>query len=133
MKNWSELRTALHVAELGTVSAAATALGYHRATVNRHIDALEAELGAKIFLRHAHGYTLTEIGEEVLRVAQTTQGLLDVLTGRVQAKQADVEGEIKLTLLAPFVGLLLAPIDAFKTRHPKCLVSIDTTEDLVRL
>lgn len=133
MKNWSELRTALHVAELGTVSAAATALGYHRATVNRHIDALEVELGAKVFLRHAQGYSLTEIGEEVLRVAQTTRGLMEGLTGSVRAKSDEVDGEIKLTLLAPFVGLLLAPIDAFKTHHPKCLVSIDTTEDLVRL
>ena len=123
----------LYVAELGTVSGAATALGHHRATVNRHIDALEAELGAKVFLRHAQGYSLTEIGEEVLRVAQTTQGLMDGLTGRVRAKSAEVDGEIKLTLLAPFVGLILAPIDAFKTRHPNCLVSIDTTEDLVRL
>jgi len=133
VKNWSELRTALHVADLGTVSAAAVALGYHRATVNRHIDALEAELGAKIFLRHAQGYTLTEIGEEVLRVAKTTQSLIIDLEGRLQAKHTEVDGEIKLTLLAPFVGLLLAPIDAFKTQHPNCLVSIDTTEDLVRL
>ncbi|MEO0917390.1 MAG: LysR family transcriptional regulator [Pseudomonadota bacterium] len=133
MKNWSELRTALYVAEHGTVSAAAAALGYHRATVNRHIDALEAELGAKIFLRHAQGYTLTEHGEEVLRVAQTTQGLVDGLSNRLRAKNTEIEGEIKLTMLAPFVGLILAPIDAFKTLHPNCLVSIDTTEDLVRL
>lgn len=133
MKKWSEFRTALHVAQLGTVSAAAAALGYHRATVNRQIDALEAELGAKIFLRHSQGYSLTEVGEEVLRVAQTTQSLMEGLAGHVQARHAEVDGEIRITLLAPFVGLMLAPIDAFKTLHPKCLVSIDTTEDLVRL
>lgn len=133
LEKWSELRTALHVAEHGTVSAAAAALGYHRATVNRHVDALEAELGARIFIRHAHGYTLTEVGEEVLRVAQTTKSLTDELKGRVLGRKAEIEGEIRLTLLAPFAGLVLASIDEFKSLHPKCLVAIDTTEDLVRL
>ncbi|MEL6167469.1 MAG: LysR family transcriptional regulator [Pseudomonadota bacterium] len=133
MEKWSELRTALHVAQLGTVSAAATVLGLHRATVNRHIDALEKELGAKIFLRHSRGYSLTEIGEDVLRVALTTKNLTDDLLGRVQGKKESIEGEIRLTLLAPFVGLMLGPIDAFKTEHPNCLVAIDTTEDMVRL
>ena len=41
MDKWAELRTAYQVAKLGTVSAAATALGFHRATVNRHIDVPE--------------------------------------------------------------------------------------------
>ena len=55
MDKWTELRTAYQVAKLGTVSAAAERLGFHRATVNRHIDILEAELGARIFIRHARG------------------------------------------------------------------------------
>jgi DNA-binding transcriptional LysR family regulator len=68
MDKWAELRTAYQVAKLGTVSAAAEALGFHRATVNRHIDVLEADIGVRIFIRHARGYALTEIGEDVLRV-----------------------------------------------------------------
>ena len=40
-----EIRTAYFIAKLGTVSAAADALGVHRATVMRRIDLLEAELG----------------------------------------------------------------------------------------
>ena len=59
MDKWAELRTAYQVARLGTVSAAAEMLGFHRATVNRHIDVLEAALGARIFIRHARGYALT--------------------------------------------------------------------------
>ena len=81
MDKWAELRTAYQVAKLGTVSAAATALGFHRATVNRHIDVLEEEMGARIFIRHARGYTLTELGEDVLRVAQKTEELIEDLSG----------------------------------------------------
>jgi DNA-binding transcriptional LysR family regulator len=46
MDSWDEIKTAYHVARLGTVSGAAEALGVHHATVIRHIDALETRLGA---------------------------------------------------------------------------------------
>ena len=65
---WTEVRSAYMVAKLGTVSAAADALGVHRATILRHIDALEAELGSKLFQRHQRGYTPTDVGRELLEV-----------------------------------------------------------------
>ena len=65
MDNWDEIRTAYHVARLGTVSGAAEALGVHHATVIRHIDALEGRLGVKLFQRHARGYTATEAGARI--------------------------------------------------------------------
>lgn len=133
MDKWTELRTAYHVAKLGTVSAAAQALGLHRATVNRHIDVLEAEIGTKIFIRHARGYTLTDIGHDVLRVAQKTEELIDDLAGRVRGGTTQIEGEIKLTILAPFAPLLVGAIAAFRSDNPQCRVDIDVGEDLARL
>jgi DNA-binding transcriptional LysR family regulator len=67
MDNWDEIRTAYQVARMGTVSGAAEVLGVHHATVIRHIDALEAALGAKLFQRHARGYTATEAGRTCCR------------------------------------------------------------------
>lgn len=133
MDKWAELRTAYQVAKLGTVSAAADALGFHRATVNRHIDLLEAEIGARIFIRHARGYALTELGEDVLRVAQKTEALFDDLAGRVKGEKAQMTGEIKLTILAPFASLFMKPVAAFKVQNPQCIVEIDASEDLARL
>ena len=37
MDNWDEVKTALHLARIGTVSGAAEVLGVHHATVIRHI------------------------------------------------------------------------------------------------
>lgn len=133
MNKWAELRTAYQVARLGTVSAAADALGIHRATVNRHIDVLEGELGGRLFIRHARGYALTELGEDVLRVAQKTEELLGDLAGRVKGAKAAITGEIKLTILAPFASILMDAIAAFRVQNPNCLVHIDATEDLARL
>ncbi|WP_394690639.1 LysR family transcriptional regulator [Hoeflea sp.] len=133
MDKWTELRTAYHVAKLGTVSAAAETLGLHRATVNRHIDVLEADIGGKIFIRHARGYTLTEIGHDVLRVAQKAEELIEDLAGRVQGGKTQIEGEIKLTILAPFARLLMGAIAEFRSENPQCRVDIDVGEDLARL
>ena len=133
MEKWTELRTAFRVAKLGTVSGAAESLGYHRATVNRHIDALEEELGAPIFIRHAKGYTPTELGEEVLRVAHKTEELIDDLTGRAAGLGNRIEGEIKITLLAPFAKLLMEPVAKFRAENPDCRTELIVSEDLARL
>ena len=133
MDKWAELRTAYQVAKLGTVSAAANALGFHRATVNRHIDVLEQEMGARIFIRHAQGYTLTELGEDVLRVAQKTEELIEDLAGRVEGGKATLEGELKLTILAGFAELIMKPISNFRAENPNCIVHLDAGENLARL
>ncbi|MEM9792940.1 MAG: LysR family transcriptional regulator [Pseudomonadota bacterium] len=133
LDKWTELRTAYAVARLGTVSAAAKALGVNRATVIRHIDALEAELESRVFIRHAKGYALTETGEDVLDVAQKTTELIGSLASRTQRRKAQLEGEIFLSTLAPFVGMMSTAISEFKTQHPRCRVRVRVSEDLARL
>ena len=86
MEAWDEIRTALHVARLGTVSAAAEALGVHHATVIRHVDALEARLGARLFQRHARGYAPTEAGRDLLGVAQDAEDRFAQLAGRIRGQ-----------------------------------------------
>ncbi len=133
MDKWAELRTAYQVAKLGTVSAAAEALGFHRATVNRHIDVLEQEMGDRIFIRHAKGYTLTELGEDVLDVAQKTEALINDLAGRVQGRKAQLEGEVKLAILVPFADLVMPSIIEFRRLNPHCRVCVTATENLAKL
>lgn len=133
MEKWTELRTAHYVAKLGTVSGASAALGLHRATVNRHIDLLEEELGARIFIRHARGYTLTELGEDVLRVSQKTEELIEDLVGRVRGEKAAIEGDIKVTALPRFFSVLMEPIAEFRRRNPNCRVNAIASEQLEKL
>ena len=121
------------MARLGTVSAAANMLGFHRATVNRHIDVLEEEIGACIFIRHARGYALTELGEDVLRVARKTEELIDDLAGRIKGGKAAVEGELKLTILEPFAELLMKPISDLRAKNPNCIVNLTPMKTLHNL
>ncbi|MEO1671122.1 MAG: LysR family transcriptional regulator [Cyanobacteria bacterium J06631_2] len=133
MNNWSEIRTAYHVARLGTVSAAAKYLGVHRATVIRHIDALETELGKKIFLRHLQGYTPTEVGLDLMRVAQTTDEQFSQLLGRTKGRGVELSGEFTVTSLYIFAPMLIPVLNAFQAQHPNIVVRYMDSDRLFRL
>ena len=118
MNNWDEVRTAYFVAREGTVSGAADALGVHHATVIRHIDALEDRLGVKLFQRHARGYTPTEAGEDLARVARTTDDQMAQLQGRLKGGSNTVSGELVVTAL-PGMSVALIPVMAsFQRLYP---------------
>ena len=133
MENWDEVRTAYQVARMGTVSGAAEVLGVHHATVIRHIDAIEARLGVKLFQRHARGYTPTEAGNDVLRVAQATEDQFNQLVGRLKGQGDDVDGELVVTSLASLSPLLVPVLTEFQREHPGLTVRFLTGERLFRL
>ena len=131
--DWDEVRTAYQVARLGTVSGAAQALGVHHATVIRHIDSLEAKLGAKLFQRHARGYTATEAGQDLLSVAQSTDDQLAQLANRIRGRGDAVTGELIVTSLAVLAPLLSPALAAFREAHPELTIKFLTDERLFRL
>ncbi|WP_417243555.1 LysR family transcriptional regulator [Celeribacter sp.] len=132
-ENWDEIRTAFQVAKLGTVSGAAQVLGVHHATVIRHIDALEAQLGVKLFQRHARGYTPTEAGTDLLAVAQATDDQFSQLASRIKGRGEDVSGELVVTSL-PGMASVIAPVLAeFQAAYPDVIVRYLTGERVFRL
>lgn len=133
MDNWDEIRTAYHVARMGTVSGAADVIGVHHATVIRHIDALEARLGVKLFQRHARGYTPTEAGEDLLRVGATTDDQFNQLVGRIRGRGAEVSGELVITSLRSQAASVAPLLSAFQARHPDVVVRYLTGKRLFRL
>lgn len=133
MDHWNEIRTAYHVVRLGTVSAAAQTLGVHRATVIRHIDALEVTLGEKLFQRHARGYTPTEVGQDLLRVAQATDDQFTQLVGRTKGRATDLSGELVVTSLEFFAQELLPTLNAFQTQYPNVIIRFITSDRIFKM
>ncbi len=133
MDNWDEVRTAFHVARVGTVSGAAEVLGVHHATVIRHIDALEERLSVKLFQRHARGYTPTEAGDDLLRVAQATDDQFNQLAGRIKGQGLDVSGELVVTSIGGLSHLLVPVLTAFQLDYPGLVVRYLTGDRLFRL
>lgn len=133
MEKWTELRTTYKVAQLGTVAAAARELGVHRATVNRHIDALEAELGAKIFQRHSRGYVLTELGQDVLNVATAANEQLRQLEGKVRIRSASATGELILTSAEFFSSLIMTTLHQLLHENPSLRFRYVASRELLKL
>ncbi|MEL6231979.1 MAG: LysR family transcriptional regulator [Cyanobacteria bacterium J06627_3] len=133
MDAWNEIRTAYQVARLGTVSAAAEYLGVHRATVIRHIDALEAVLGEKVFQRHSRGYTPTEVGLDLMRVAKTTDEQFSQLMGRIKGRATELSGEFVVTSLYVVTPMLMPVLNAFQTQYPNIVVRYMVSDRIFRL
>jgi DNA-binding transcriptional LysR family regulator len=133
MEHWDEVRTAYQVARQGTVSGAADVLGVHHATVIRHIDALEARLGVKLFQRHARGYTPTESGADLARVAQTTEDQLQQLVGRIKGRGSEVSGELMITSIVELSDFLVPVLANFKAEYPDVVLRYLTDARVFRL
>ena len=133
MQNWDEIRTAAQVARLGTISAAADALGVHRATVTRHIDALESALGAKLFQRHARGFSPTELGRALLRVADATDAQFGELFRLARGSLAELSGPFTVTSLDVLVPLVLPIVTAFQAEHPGLKVHLVSSDRVLKL
>jgi DNA-binding transcriptional LysR family regulator len=133
LETWDEIRTAYHVARMGTVSGAAEMLGVHHATVIRHVDALEGRLGVKLFQRHARGYTATEAGLDLLQVAQATDDQFAQLVSRIKGRGDEVTGELVVTSLAAISPLISPVLARFQQENPGLVVRFVTGEKVLRL
>jgi DNA-binding transcriptional LysR family regulator len=133
MDSWDEVKTAYQVASSGTVSGAADVLGVHHATVIRHIDALEARLGVKLFQRHARGYTPTEAGADLLQVAKATDDQFTQLAGRIKGQGEGVAGELVVTSVGTIGATVVPILTAYQAVNPGVRVRFMTGERLFRL
>lgn len=133
MEKWSEIRSASYVVRLGTVSAAAEALGVHRATVIRHIDALEDELGQKLFQRHSRGYTPTEFGRDLLEVAQAADAHFKSFVRRGRAQEGELTGELVVTSTELTSSMVTPRLLDFRRQHPSVVVRYLVSPRIYRL
>lgn len=130
---WNEIQSAAEVARLGTISGAAEALGVHRATINRHIETLEGDLGAKLFQRHARGYVTTDLGQELLRIADATAEQMDQLRTQAQGNASQITGDIVITAIDVIAPLVMPVVQKFKAQYPELRTKLLSSQSLLKL
>ena len=133
--DWALYRTMLAVIDEGSLSAAARRLGLTQPTVARHIDALEAALGADLFLRSQRGLEPTDLAQALRPHAQTmatqaaallrtASGVPDAVSGIVRISASDVVG---VEHLPPILAEL-------RREHPALVIELslsDRVDDLL--
>ncbi|MEL7284469.1 MAG: LysR family transcriptional regulator [Pseudomonadota bacterium] len=128
-----EIRTAYFIAKLGTVSAAAAALGVHRATIMRRVDLLENELGRKVFRRHSKGYSLTDFGESLVRSAEMIENEAARFVGLCKLSDDNLEGELIIATPYGSAPTLVAVVQEFQNRFPNISVRHEAVTKIPRL
>ncbi len=119
MLDTTRMFTLRAVAEHGSITAAASALGYTTSAVSQQIAKLEKEAGQPLLERHARGIVLTEAGRSVVK--HTERILIELEAA--DAELAEIKG-LRAGVLAlgtfPTAGSSLLPlvVKEFKTRHP---------------
>jgi DNA-binding transcriptional LysR family regulator len=117
------LRVFREVAERGTLTAAAGALGYTQSAVSRQIAALERAASAPLLERRRDGVRLTAAGHVVLRRASTVLEQIDA-TARELAGLPTDGGTVRLGWFASAGGVLLPrAIAALRRSHPAITVT----------
>ncbi len=116
------MRVFREVAERGTLTAAATALGYTQSAVSRQIAALERAAGATLLERRHDGVRLTAAGRLVLRRAAAVVDEVDAGARELAGLPEDVS-TIRLGWFAT-AGAWLLPqaLTALARTHPSITV-----------
>lgn len=96
--NWDDLKIFLAVAEAPSMRIAAKNLKVSHSTVSRRIDALESDLGVRLFDRMPDGYRLTQAGDELLPTALTMEESLHTFGRSVAGRDDELKGQVCVTI-----------------------------------
>ena len=121
----NQIEAFVEVVRAGSISRAAERLSISQPAITARIQALEAAMGARLFVRSRAGTRLTDAGRTLLPYAE--RGLIALQRGReLVAEVADGEAG-RLTIgAAPAVSTYVLPamLRQFQARHPAVQLSV---------
>ncbi|NCU19658.1 LysR family transcriptional regulator [Candidatus Falkowbacteria bacterium] len=96
MPDWDDLKVFLAVARAESLSGAGRGLKCDAATVGRRMARLEEALGAKLFLRSAQGYALTDAGTRLLPHAERAEQALSAAAEELGGAAGALSGQLRI-------------------------------------
>jgi DNA-binding transcriptional LysR family regulator len=117
MIDWDDLRVFLAVCADGSVTAAARTLRVDKATVVRRVDRLEQNLGIRLLVRKASGWTPTVLGVRTAAAARSMSGALGALTSQLAGQPGVPRTTVTLTAPHWFCSELLLPASSELVRE----------------
>ncbi len=125
--DWDSLRFTLTIARAGGLSAAAQSLRLSQSTVFRRFNAIERNLGLRLFDRSAHPFRPTAAGSEILRAAELMEIDIDELHRRLAGQEKAIGGWLCVTATETLTfGLLAGYLARFLTDNPSIKIDLIT-------
>jgi DNA-binding transcriptional LysR family regulator len=120
LKQLDSVASFVRVVERGSFLGVANELGTTQPRITRHIQALEADLGARLFERTTRGLTLTAAGQRFYPVAQRLLAMTEEAMQSISNEKQALSGKIRVVGPVVFGELVLADIVAdFQSKHPE--------------
>jgi DNA-binding transcriptional LysR family regulator len=123
-----ELRQLEHfvaIAEEQSFTRAARRLSYVQSALSVSIQALERELGVRLFDRTTHRVVLTDVGAAVLSIATRTLASVDEVRDTADAFQGVIRGTLRIGLMQTFTFVdVPALLGRFHEDHPSVDIQI---------
>lgn len=114
------LRAFVHVAESGSISAAARVLGLSQPTLSRRIQALERSVNAPLIRRDTHSMSLTETGRMLLPEARTLLAMAERAAQNLIAERDGLQGHLRIVSIVDVGQWIVARTLAhFQALHPE--------------
>lgn len=133
--DWTLTRSFLAVAETGSLSAAARALGLSQPTLGRHIAEIEAALGLPLFTRQPRGLAATPEAQALLPHARAMREAAAQLALAAKGRDQALAGTVRLTASRIVAHHLLPPMLArLRRAEPQIqieLIASDETDNLL--
>ena len=128
--DWDKLRVFHAAAEAGSFTHAGESLGLSQSAVSRQVSALELDLQAPLFHRHARGLILTEQGEVLFRTVRDMMMKLDAARTRLSDTRERPRGELRVTTTVGIGTNWLTPrIGEFIELFPDIKLTILLSDD----
>ncbi|HYF59937.1 MAG TPA: LysR family transcriptional regulator [Burkholderiaceae bacterium] len=132
MDRWRELELMVHLAELGSLTRAAEAMGTSNAAASRALAALEARLGARLVERSTRRLSLTEQGDRFVRQCRSAMAEIKEAENEVNAATLNPTGTLRLTASVSFAVHHVAPLlPSYTARWPNVRVHVVTANRYV--
>ena len=106
----AQLKTLIHVAELGSVSRAAERLHIAQPALSRQIRLLERELGVLLFERHGRGMVITDIGRDILEHAARILSEMEAIRALAGSDTRALRGMITLGTTPTVAEIATVPL-----------------------
>lgn len=114
-----QLESFVRVAELGSFTRAAIALGVQQPLLSRHVRQLEVELRQNLLDRNGRGVTLTEAGRVLLEHARGILHQVEVAREDLGAVRGALGGRVSIGLPPSLSRLITVPLSlAFQQKLP---------------
>lgn len=122
-----QLKTLIHVAELGSLSKASDRLHIAQPALSRQIRQLEKELGVYLFERHGRGMVITDAGNEVLQHATRIMDELEAIRSSVSGGQACLRGAVAIGTTPTIAEIATVPlVTRIREAHPELSIRISS-------